>query len=80
MNWTSAKDILPAKDSLNNKISIKVINQDGDSVYYSYGYNRWHDVNQETEGVYPVVNHWLHVSRPLPKTFNLAPADTSLGF
>ena len=63
--WISGK-ILPAPNKKNPLRSIKVINQDGDSVYYSYGYKKWDwwlAVNYEEEGVAPAVTHWM----PLPK-------------
>lgn len=63
--WVMAKAMLPEKSKENRKQSVKVINQDGDSVYYSYGYKTWVwwlVVDYEQERINPKVTHW----RPLP--------------
>ena len=61
LQFVEAKTALP-RPSVENKLqSVKVINQDGDSVYYSYGYKRWYwwlSVNFEEERAYPRVDRW----------------------
>ena len=64
------KDRLPEPSDENKLQSVKVINQDGDSVYYSYGYKRWVwylSVNHEEENAYPVVTSWAYLP-PKPES------------
>ena len=61
LQFVEAKTALPRPSDENKLQSVKVINQDGDSVYYSYGYKRWDwwlSVNFNEERAYPRVDGW----------------------
>ena len=65
--WIPCTERLPEPSNENKLQSVKVINQDGDSVYYSYGYKRWEwylSVNFEEECPQPLVTHWQHLPPP----------------
>ena len=57
-------DKLPPRSEENKLRSIKVVNQDGDSVYYSYGYKAWLwwlSVNIYDEPGRPEVTRWARL-------------------
>ena len=65
--WIPCTERLPEPSNENKLQSVKVINQDGDSVYYSYGYKRWEwylSVNFEEECSQPLVTDWQYLPPP----------------
>ena len=61
------KDTLPPPSEENKLQSVKVITDEGDAAYYSYGYKRWEwwvAVDFEQEPQYPVFKQWTPFTKP----------------